>query len=400
MTLVTPLPAADPTARNIVLLSLALSLGMSSGSLVVSSAGIVGHGMVADDRWATLPVACYYLAGMLTALPASLTMRHLGRKGGFLVGLGVGAVGALVSCAGVMWQSFAVFCAGTLLLGSANAFVPYYRLAATDTAKPAFRATAISLVMAGGVLSAFIGPTLARYGKDALTAYPFAGTFLSLLLPQAVALLMIVNLRIPPANVIHRSAGRPLREVVRQPTFLAAIAASGVGYGLMSLLMVSTPLAVLGCGYAFADATQVIQWHIVGMYLPAFISGPLIRRIGEVPVILMGLACYGLTVAIGAAGTSLYGNFTPALVLLGVGWSFLYVAGSTLLTRSYRPEEKARVEGLHDMVVFSAVALAAAVSGSLYFSVGWTTLTLLLLPPMIIVLAATGLLARQRDRSS
>ncbi len=396
MTAVTPIPAADPTARNIVFLSLALALGMSSGSLVVASAGIVGHGMIADDHWATLPVACYYLAGMLTALPASLAMRRLGRKGGFMMGLAVGAVGALVSGGGVVWQSFPVFCGGILLLGSANAFVPYYRLAATDTAAPAFRSTAISLVMAGGVLSAFIGPTLARLGKDALELHPFAGTFLSLLLPQALALLMIMALRIPPGAVQRTTAGRPLWQIVRQPSFLAAVSASGVGYGLMSLLMVSTPLAVMGCGYSFADATMVIQWHIVGMYIPAFFTGQVIRRIGEVPVILTGLLCYGLTVAIGGAGTELYGNFTVALVLLGIGWNFLYVAGSSLLTRSYRPEEKARVEGLHDMIVFSAVALAAAVSGSLYFSVGWQTLTLLMLPPLVIVLATTAPLMRRR----
>lgn len=392
MTVSTSLPVPDPTKRNIVFLALALALGMSSGSLVVASAGIVGHGMIANDHWATLPVAVYYLAAMLTAIPASLAMRQWGRKTGFMIGLAVGAAGALVSGSGVVWQNFTLFCCGIMLLGAATAFVPYYRLAATDTAAPAFRSTAISLVMAGGVLSAFIGPSLARLGRDVIATHPFAGTFLALLVPQALALVMIMALRIPPGTVQRTSFGRPLREIFRQPSFLAAVAASGVGYGLMSFLMVSTPLAVMGCGYGFSDATMVIQWHVVAMYLPAFFTGQVVRRIGEVPVILAGLLCYALAVAVGSAGTALYANFTVALILLGIGWNFLYVAGSALLIRSYHPEEKARAEGLHDMIVFSAVAVAAAISGSVYFSVGWQTLTLLMVPPMGIVLAATALL--------
>lgn len=389
--------AIDRSRRNVVLLALCLALGMSASSLIITSAAVVGHALAVDKSLATLPVACMFIGTMVTTIPASLLMKRIGRRPGFGIGVGLGLIGTALTTAAVWHSHFALFCLGLGALGGATAFVQYYRFAAADTASAAFRPTAISLVMGGGVLAAVIGPNLAAWSRDLLAPVTFAGTFASLAVLQLLSLVLLAFLDIPrPPPALRQDPGRGLGAVARQPAYGVAVIAAALGYGVMTLVMTATPLAILDCSYGFDDSAFVIQWHVLGMYAPSFVTGRLIRRFGVLTVMQVGGLCYLATAAINLSGTDLILNFWLALVLLGVGWNFLFVGGTTLLTTTYGTPEKAKAQGLNDFLVFTTMTVASLSSGWLHAHLGWSAVNLAILPATALVMAAVAWLQWRR----
>lgn len=382
--------------RNVVLLSAALALGMSVMSLMIATAPLAGR-MLAGDSLATLPVALAMIGLMSATVPASLLMQRIGRRAGFAVGLLLGMSGSATMAWSVWGGSFLTFCVGAFLLGNANAFVQYYRFAAAEVAAPEFRSRAISLVMAGGVVAAIIGPNVASMAKDLLAPVPFAGTFAAAVGLQILALVAVSFLAIPRAvSRPPAGEGRPLREIVAQPRFIVAVVGAAGGYGIMSLVMTATPLAVTYCGFTFADSAFVIQWHVLGMYVPSFFTGHLIRRFGELRVMAAGVAAYAASISFNLTGVDLMLNFWPGLILLGVGWNFLFVGGTSLLTHAYRETERARAQGLNDFLVFGTTATASLSAGALHATLGWQAVNLAVLP-LLAVIAAMMLWLRLRE---
>jgi predicted MFS family arabinose efflux permease len=294
----------------------------------------------------------------------------------------------MVAGSAVWAASFPLFCLGTFMIGSSNGFAQQYRFAAAELADERFRAKAISLVLAGGVISGVFGPETAQWSRDLFSPVLFAGCFAMIVALQlgAAALLSFVRLPPPPPRGSFRGAGRPLGQIIRQPLFLVALLTGMIGYGVMSLVMTATPIAMIGCGFQFTDAAFVIQWHILGMYAPSFVTGHLISRFGLSTMLFVGavllLACCGINLA-GIAEA----NFWAANALLGVGWNFLFVGATMLLTRTYRPEERAKVQAFNDFMIFGTSTLAAFSSGALLAGFGWTMVQVTVLPFVAIVAA-------------
>jgi predicted MFS family arabinose efflux permease len=374
---------------TILLLAGCQALAMTSMGVLATTAAIIGNMLAANKSLSTLPVALQMTGMMCATIPAALLMGRIGRRGGFWTGAAIGASGGVVAGSAVWAASFPLFCLGTFLIGSSNGFAQQYRFAAAELADEGFRSKAISLVLAGGVVSGVFGPEMARWSRDLFSPVLFAGCFAMIVALQicAAALLTIVRLPPPPPRGALRGSGRPLWQIVRQPLFVVALLCGMVGYGVMSLVMTATPIAMIGCGFVFTDAAFVIQWHILGMYAPSFVTGHLIARVGLAPVLLTGaillLACCGINLA-GIAE----GNFWAANLLLGVGWNFLFVGATTLLTRTYRPEERAKVQALNDFTIFGTSTLSAFSSGALLAGFGWPTVQMTVLPFVVVAAAA------------
>jgi hypothetical protein len=291
-----------------------------------------------------------------------------------------GVAGSLTCGAAVWLASFPLFCLGSFLVGWYNAFCMYYRFAAADASEPAFRPKAISLVLAGGIVAAFIGPQLAVETRDLFSPFTFLGSYLTLAALGLVAMALASGLRIPDLTADERrDSGRPLLEIMRQRTFVVAVLSSMIGYAVMSFTMTATPLAMVACGFHHIDAGSVIQWHVLGMFGPSFFTGHLIARFGLYRIMLVGA---GLLIV--AAGTALAGlaflNFWGALFIIGVGWNFLFVGATALLTQSHTPAERAKTQAANDFLVFASTATASFLSGKLLYAFGWETINLLTLP--------------------
>jgi MFS family permease len=384
--------------RNVAVLAASLTLTQVGTSLVMVVSALAGHYLAADKALSTLPLALQFTATMLSTIPASLFMDAVGRRAGFTLGQLLGAAGAAVSAYALFIASFPLFAAGSLLLGVHNAFWQYYRFAAADTAEPEYRSRAISYVLAGGVVAALIGPEAAKLTRPLFEPVLFAGSYAFLVLLNGAAILLLQFIDIPkPARARGLGSGRPLIDIVRRPAVAVAMLSAMAGYGVMSLVMTATPLAVIACGFAFADAAFVIQWHAVGMFAPSFFTGHLIRRFGVLEVIMAGVLLNALCMAINLMGVQLL-NFWSALVLLGLGWNFMFVGGTTLLTECYAPEEKAKVQGLNDFLVFTVVALASFSAGAIQHWVGWAAVNAAVALPLLIALAATAWLRAHPKR--
>ncbi|MEX2407700.1 MAG: MFS transporter, partial [Rhodovibrionaceae bacterium] len=345
---------------------------------------------------ATLPLALQFLGMVCSTLPASMIMRRWGRRAGFTLGAGIGALGGAISMAAVFAADFTLLCLGSVLIGSAAAHAQYYRFAAADTATEAFRSRAISLVLAGGVAAAFIGPELAKQTRTLFEPVLFAGGYLAIIMLMLLTILLLRWVRIPVATYAPgASSGRPLLEIMRQPVFIVAALGAMVGYGTMNLVMVSTPLAMLACAHPFESAAFVIQLHVLGMYAPSFFTGHLIHRFGLRPVMGAGALLLLGCVAVTVSGIAV-ANFAVGLILLGLGWNLLFVGGTTMLTQAYRPEEKAKVQAINDFLVFGTVAATAFLSGAVYDLYGWNVLNFLLIAPVLLVLASLVWLGGRR----
>ncbi len=395
------MPATQPTIsyREIALLAVAQAMVMTGASLMISTSALVGRNLAPDPAFATIPLGLQFLAMTLTTIPASLFMGRHGRRAGFLVGVSLGLAGTVLAGYAVFAGSFLLFCVGAVLVGSFNATGQFYRFAAAEVASEALRARAIGLVLAGGILAAFMGPNLAAWTRH-LAGPDFAASYLILAGLYGIGLLAILRLRIPmPAPVTLRAVGRPLRAISASPVFAIAVLAAAVGYGVMNLLMVATPLSMDGHHHDFDDVAFVIQWHVVAMFLPSFFTGDLIRRFGLRRILITGVLLNLASVGVNFAGHGV-GHYWLALVLLGVGWNFLFIGGTTLLTEAYRPEEKAKTQALNDFIVFGTVTLTALGSGALLSIFGWATVNALVVPFLLVVLAALWWLRpRSADRS-
>lgn len=384
--------------RNVLLLALSQGLFMIGTSTMIAEAALVGHLLADNKALATVPVALQQFAVMFTTFPASLLMRKIGRRGGFSVGAAFGILGTSVATLGVLWGSFWIFCLGAILNGVYNGFGQFYRFAAVDGSSDAWRSKAISYTLAGGIIAAVLGPELAKLSKDWLAPVDYAGSFAALIGVSILALLVLQFIRIPPPSAAERSGeGRPLGEIARNPTFLVAVFAAMVGYGGMAFLMTVTPLAMVAHHHAFESAAFVIQWHILAMFAPSFFTGGLIARFGVLRIMQAGAVLLGLCIVAGLSGVDVH-HFWVGLVLLGVGWNFLYVGGTTLLTETYRPAEKATVQAANDFLVFGTVTLGAASSGALHNALGWVPLNLVMVPFVVATLVALLWLEMRRRR--
>ena len=370
--------------RNIILLSLSQAVLITGTSTLLASSAIVGLALAGHKSLATMPLALLFLAQMATTVPASLYMARVGRRVGFMTSALFGLAGSAVATAGVIYASFSIFCLGTTLIGMFNGFGQYYRFTAAEVAPEDYRSRAISYVMVGGVIAAFAGPNLANWSRYSLSA-EFAGSYACLIGLYLLAFGLASLLQIPnPAAVSRSKEGRPLGVIARQPAYLAAVASAMVGYGVMNFIMIATPLAMHGYAHAFSDTAFVIQWHILGMFIPSFFTGHLIRRFGTANIMLTGILLLGLCVSINFVGTTVT-HFWSALVLLGLGWNFLFVGATTLLTETYAPGEKAKAQALNDFIVFGTVTLTSFSSGAVQHALGWQTINMAVIPFLVLV---------------
>jgi len=360
---------APAMKRNVILLSLSQGLMITGSSLVLASSPLVGKALSGYKSLSTLPFALLFLTQMTTTVPASMFMGRVGRRLGFMNGAMFGLAGAAVATGGVYSGSFVIFCIGTTLIGVFNGFGQYYRFAAADVASQEFRSRAISYVLAGGVIAAFAGPNLANWSRRFLPA-EFAGSYASLILIYLLSFAIATLLKIPhTAAASHSENGRPLSVIARQQAYIVAVASAMVGYGVMNFIMIATPLAMQFYAHPFSDTAFVIQWHVFGMYAPSFFTGHLIRRFGVANIMLTGIVLLGLCVGVNVAGSTVM-HFWVSLFSLGLGWNFLFIGATTLLTETYSFNEKAKAQALNDFIVFGTVTLTSFSSGAVQHTLG------------------------------
>lgn len=377
--------------RNVPLLALCQALMMSGTSLIIATSALVGFALARDKSWATLPLAAQFIATMLTTIPASLLMDRIGRRQGFMLASLFGLCGAVIAALAIIKGKLLLFTFGTLQIGIFNGFGNYYRFAAADAVQKDMKSRAVSYIMAGGVVAAFVGPNLANVTRGIISNANFAGSYLSLAGLYILSLTFQIFLKLPPK---HRSAetadagsGRPLKIIAGQPMFIVAVICGMLGYGVMALAMTATPLAMHHFAHPFARTSFVIQWHVLGMFGPAFFTGHLIKRFGVLNIMLVG-ALLGIScMIINLTGSSIF-HFWTALLFLGISWNFLFIGATTLLTETYRPEERAKTQALNDFAVFTTVALSSLSAGALQSRYGWQTVNLSLIPMLAIILAA------------
>lgn len=382
------MPRFSQQHRTVFILAVAQALANSCMSVFATISALTGKMLAEDPRLATVPLGLQFILTMAATIPASQLMRKLGRRDAFFVGAAIGGLGGGTAMVATYLGSFALFCVGNAIMGASNAFALHLRFAAAEAADDNFRPKAISLVLAGGIVAAIVGPGMARYGTDLFAPYTFLGAYLFVALFSLAMIPVLWPIHAPPPSAAEIGGPqRPMLEIARQPHFIAALVAATFGYGTMSFVMTATPLAMLVCGFAVGDVAHVISWHILGMFAPSFVTGHIIRKIGERSVLLLGVACYLVTFTAGIAGIDIV-NFWLALLLLGLGWNFLYVGGTSLLTKCYAPSERAKVQGFNDFLTFSGVAACSLVAGAIEQTLGWDFVLWGSLAPTLIILAA------------
>jgi len=385
---------------QVLVLASAQALFQTASVMVMTVGGLAGGLIASRPELATMPIAAMFLGTALATFPASMWMARVGRRAGFVGGALLGAVGGLVAAAGIWTGSLLLLSFGTFLVGAYQAFAQFYRFAAGEVADDAFRPRAISLVLAGGIVAAFAGPMVGRLGAD-LVGPEYAGSFVLLALVSTVAGGILLALRIPPATAPAEStaAARPFSRIVSQPAFLVALFGAATGYGVMILAMTATPLAMVHHHHDLSSAATVIQLHVLGMFLPSFFTGSLIARFGVLRIMLSGVLILMGHVVMTLTGTG-FGSFAGALILLGVGWNFLYIGGTTLLTTTYTSAERSRAQATNDMTIF-AVGLACSFgAAALLQALGWQLLNVLLLPWLVLAAATLLWLGASRRRAS
>ncbi len=384
--------------RAALLLAIASAIGGSAGPIAIGTGGLVGAALLPPEQMglATVPVSAYILGPALASIPGAMTMRRIGRRNGFILGTALGAFGAAIVTAAIATGGFWTFCLGMVFLGAASAFGQQYRFAAADAAPPDFRPRAISWVLAGGVVTGVVGPQLAIHAQPLIPDVPLAGPFLALVGLMALTALVLSRLKVPPPPPIIRGAtGRPLLSILLKPKFLIALLAAVSSFALMSLVMTATPLAMIEHHHSMADAQTGIQWHVIAMFAPSFITGSLIARFGKPGIAAAGLLLIAGSATVALSGTSLW-HFWIALVLLGVGWNFGFIAATAMVAELYRPEEAFRVQAMNEFILFSIVAIASFSSGGILVASGWTVVNLVIYPVvgiailLIIVQAVMG----------
>ena len=386
---------SDFSRRDVYLLALCQALLATGNAVVITTSALVGQ-TLAPDGLATLPLFLQFLAIMATALPASYLMRQIGRRAGFAVGAGFAFAAGLLGCGAILTGSFALFSIASIGYGVFMGFGMYYRFAAADVASPAFRPRAISYVLAGGVVAAIAGPELAKATDDLFGPALFAGCFAAIAALALLTLLALAFLRIAPPPLEERSGqGRPLAQIMRQPAFIVALGAAAIAQGAMVLVMTATPLAMAFCGHGFDQTAFVIQWHVLGMFAPSFITGHLISRFGVLNVMAIGAGLILVCLGVALSGIEI-AQFWLALLLLGIGWNFMFVGATSLLTTTYQPAEKAKIQAINDLLIFATAAFASLSSGVLHHQIGWEAVNLSMILPILATLGAI-LWLRQRE---
>ena len=389
------LPAG--THRNVGLLAACQAMLLTNNATLVAINGLAGLALAPTPALATLPVTGWVIGGAIGTMPASQYMKRVGRRTGLMSGVGIGIVGALLCAFAVSQASFWLLCFGALVFGVFNAFGQYYRFVAAEVAPPDYRATAVSLVLAGGLVGGLIGPATSRLTIDLLPTR-FTGAYLALVGFALVTLVVLSRTRIPDLTADEKeSSGRPLAVIAAQPKFIVAVLAAALSYGVMNFLMTATPLAMGFCGLPYAAAATVIGSHVIAMFAPSFFTGNLIRRFGVVQVMLAGAL-----LNVGCIGVALSGvavaNFWWSLVLLGVGWNFVYIGATQLLTGTYRPEERAKAQGANETAIFVMMTASSFGSGLIVTGAGWDKVNYFASPLIAIVFAALLYLSSSMKR--
>lgn len=380
--------------RNVWVLVAAQAILGAQMPMIFTIAGLAGQSLAPDPCWATLPISAAVLGSMLSAQPMSAFMQRFGRRAGFTLGALSGATGAAIGAIALMTGNFALFVLGGLFTGGYMSGQGFYRFAATDHASDAFKPKAISYVMAGGLLAAIIGPQLVKVTAESMVV-PFLGTYLGVIALNLVGLWLFVLLDSPRtvSTVASRAAaaaeGRSRREMLAQPVIAVAIICATVSYALMNLVMTSSPLAVVGCGFQTSDAANIVSAHVLAMYAPSFITGHIIARLGVEKVVALGLLILASAGAVAMSGVALE-QFYIALILLGIGWNFGFIGATTMLARSHSPAERGRIQGINDAIVFGGVTMASLSSGQLMncsgsdVETGWQLVNLAMLPFLVL----------------
>ena len=379
--------------RNAMILAASQAIfGATSTALVVTS-GLVGSTLAPTAAWATLPMALSIVGTALTTFPISLMMRRLGRRTGFVLCALAGAAGAFIGAYAIFQRSFGLFLLGCLISGIYQASASYYRFAAADTASPDFRPKAISWVMTGGIVAALVGTFMVMATTNLFAPVTFAGTWVVMgaLAVLGAGILLFVD--IPLTQKHDAPSGRPLGVIARQPRYIVAAMTAMLAFGIMVLVMTATPVAMLGCGFSVKDSSWVIQWHALAMFVPSFFTGSLIARFGAERI-----SAIGMLLLVGAAVSGLLGihfeNFAIGLVLLGLGWNFGYIGGTTMLTETYEPDEKNKAQGLNDFLVFTTTAITSLLAGKLLAWFGWEGVNYAVFPMVLLALVMIVWLVR------
>lgn len=381
------------------MLAICQALLTTGNILLVAVTGLIGQQLAPSAAWITFPVAMQFLGLMLATIPASLIMGATGRKKGFVLGNSIGICGALLAVYAIKTNAFLLFCVATFLLGIGIGFGMLYRFAAIELCDADQQPRAISTIMVGGVIAAVVGPNLAIYSQDWWPKQPFIGAFVGLLALYIIALILLLLIRFKPLvnPLLDKRDARPLLEVIKVPGFWVAMLAAAVSYFVMNLLMTATPLAMHHHGYAFSQSASVIEWHVLGMFAPSFVTGHLIQRIGLLRVMFIGLWLMFACVVINLMGNS-FGHFALALSLLGIGWNFMFIGATQLLTQSYRPSEKAKAQATNEFTVFSLVAISALSAGWLEHTMGWQAVNYAALPILLLGLLSLLFYQYQQKR--
>jgi len=382
------------------LLALCQAMMVSSMSLIVSTSALVGYNLASDKSYATAPLAVGLIATMLASIPAALWMQRVGRKAGFMSASVIGFAGAGLLALSITQHLFWLFIAASALIGLFNAFGNYYRFTAADAVDEAHKSRAISLVLAGGVIAAVVGPNLANYTKSLIPNADFAASYAFLMIFYAISLLLQGFLKLPKKSDLLRTkesgTARPLRDIVRQEKFVVAVICAMLGYGVMSFVMTATPLAMQHRHMPFSDTAFVIQWHVLGMFIPSFFTGHLINRFGVKRIMALG-ALLGLgSTAINIVGASAM-HFFYGLLLLGISWNFLFVGATALLTETYHPSEQFKTQAVNDFVVFTVVAISSLSAGAINHMFGWKVINYSAIPLYLAALASI-LMLRYREK--
>ncbi|WP_102957960.1 MFS transporter [Mangrovicella endophytica] len=394
-----------PARRNAYVLAVAQAIVGSASPISIATGGLAGFWLLGGAKsLATLPVTSFNIGVALGALPAAALMRHLGRRLGLSCGTVITGLGGLAAAAALFASSFAAFALALLLVGMGAAFVQQYRFAALDGVAPALRARAVSIVLTGGLFSAVIGPQLVRFTRDAFPTTPFAGPFIGIVVLAVLGTLVLSLLRLPPRVDTDHEAdngpARPLPEILRQPKFLTGLLCGVVSYAIMSFVMTGAPLAIVGCGLPEDVGFLGIQWHVLAMFAPSFVTGRLIQRFGKHAIIGAGLALLLASATVSLLGIEIW-NFWVGLILLGLGWNFGFIGSTALVAETYRPSERSKTQGLHDFILFGSVALSSFLSGRVLDAAGWYWMNVAVFPIVglcLLVLLGQSVFASRRRR--
>jgi MFS family permease len=393
-------PVEREARRTALILASSQAIVGSASSICISIGGLAGYFLLATDKsLATAPVTGFNVGVALGALPAAALIRRAGARGGFMLGTLITAIGGALATWGLFQDAFWLFAAGLLVVGCGGAFVQQLRFAAADNAPSAFKAKAISFVMAGGVVTAIIGPQIVIFTHDLFAPVPFAGSFAAIIVLAAVGAAILSLLRerqgSAGASIADVAPPRPLITIIAQPRFLVGLLCGVGSFALMSFVMTGAPLAMVGCGFSADEATLGISWHVMAMFGPSFFTGRLIHRFGAERIVALGLVLLLGCAVVALTGIALW-QFWTALILLGLGWNFGFIGATAMVADTYRLAEKGKAQGFHDFILFGSVALASLMAGVVYNIWGWNMLNWIVFPVALACLGALGLLMARR----